>query len=76
VIDMFSIQPGDMVLYKSYRCSESLSHERFTGIYQDFMLWSPDERPVELWVILTKQSGQRVFVRASQVVNVFRSSAK
>lgn len=76
MIDIFDIREGDRVEYGPYICSESLEDERSTGIYQDFMFWSPDERPIELWVNLLNAKGQEICVRASQVTNVFRQSCK
>lgn len=71
MIDIFSIQQGDIVEYGPYLCSESLKGNRYTGTYQDFMFWSPDERPIEMWVNLLNQKGLKIIVRASQVTNVF-----
>ena len=76
MIDIFTIQQGDIVEYGPYQCSESLKDERYTGVYQDFMFWSPDERPVELWVNLINQKGQKIFTRVSQVTNVFKNNAE
>lgn len=70
MIDIFNIKPGDIVEYGPYLCSESLKETRSTGIYQDFMFWSPDERPVEMWLNLINPEGQKIFIRASQVTNV------
>lgn len=83
MIDILTINKGDLVEYGPYQCSESLKNERSLGLYQDFMYWSPDERPVELWVNLIavnassrdpRPSGAKIFVRASQVTRVFPSS--
>jgi hypothetical protein len=75
MIDILSVKAGDRIEYQSYRCSESLRDERFTGIYQDYMFWSPDERPIELWLNLIGQEprnmGMKIFIRASQVTNVY-----
>jgi hypothetical protein len=78
MIDIFSIRKGDLVEYGPYLCSESLKDNRSIGLYEDFMYWSPDERPVELWVNLIGvnageqpyQTGTKIFVRASQVTKV------
>lgn len=72
MIDILSINKGDIVEYENYCCSDSLKNERSFGIYQDFMFWSPDDRPVELWVNFIGKDGMKMFVRASQIINVFR----
>jgi len=83
MIDILTVKKGDLVEYGPYICSESLKDNRYLGIYQDFMFWSPDERPVELWVNLIavdsgshdhRPSGAEIFTRASQVTNVFPSA--
>ncbi|HEX3639900.1 MAG TPA: hypothetical protein VHV10_01275 [Ktedonobacteraceae bacterium] len=80
MIDILTIEQGDIIEYRCLVCSESLKNERYTGIYQDFMFWSPDERPIEMWLNLIGQgnhkAGLRISIRASQVTKVFRSSTK
>lgn len=75
MIDIFTIKPGDRVEYGPYLCSKGLENERSYGIYRDFAYWSPDERPIELWLDLTRESesgkGMSIRIRASQVTNVY-----
>ena len=77
-IDIFSARPGDIVIYENYLCSESLRDEHFVGIYQSFEYWTPDERPLELWVHMIGRNkrnlGMEIFVRASQVVHIYRGN--
>jgi hypothetical protein len=49
-IVIFSARPGDIVIYGGHSSSEALCDACFAGIYQDFEYWTPDERPLELWV--------------------------
>jgi hypothetical protein len=72
MIDIFNAQKGDLISYQRYLCSESLKDEPRTGIYQGYTYWSPDGRPIELWVEVLSQEGIRKLVRASQIVQVYR----
>ncbi len=75
MIDFLAIQVGDTVEYGPYLCSKELEDERFTGTYQGFDFWAPDDRPAELWVELIKHQepgkGMKIRVRASQVTHVW-----
>ena len=73
MIDILSIRQGDIIEYGPYICSESLENERYTGTYQDFSFRSPDERPIEMWIVLKERPGEayRRLIRASQVTNVY-----
>jgi hypothetical protein len=75
MIDLLAVQIGDTVEYKNYQCSASLEQERFTGTYQGFDFWAPDERPAELWIELIAHredvKGMKIRVRASQITNVW-----
>jgi hypothetical protein len=75
MIDLLAVQIGDTVEYKNYQCSASLEQERFTGTYQGFDFWAPDERPAELWIELIKHQepmhGKLIRVRATQVTNIW-----
>jgi hypothetical protein len=79
-IDILSARSGDIVIYENYLCSASLRDDHFVGIYQDFTYWSPDERPVELWVNLIGRNeidlGLKIFIRASQVVHIYKGSER
>jgi hypothetical protein len=77
MIDILTIQKGDIIEYGPYRSSASLEHTRSYGIYQDFMWWSPDERPLELWVNFLKlwEPSKLVrFCRASQIIRTWPSA--
>lgn len=78
VPDILTIQQGDFVEYQPYRCSPNLEATRSTGIYHSFTFWSPDERPVELWLEITGLSepgkGLTKRIRSSQVTNVYRQA--
>lgn len=77
-IDILSASPGDIVIYGPYLSSESLRDEHFVGIYQNFEYWTPDGRPLELWVHMISRNkrnlGMKIFVRASQVVHIYRGN--
>lgn len=79
MIDLLTVQIGDTVEYGPYQCSKNLEHERFTGTYQGFDFWSPDERPAEIWLDLLSlhepSKGLAIRVRASQVTQVWHSQA-
>jgi hypothetical protein len=74
MIDIFTANVGDQVEYQNYLCSESLQDEKYHGIYQGFTFWSPDGRPLEMWIDLIGQeqhnAGLSIRIRASQVTDV------
>lgn len=80
MIDLLTIQVGDIVEYGPYICSKGLEDERFTGTYRGFDFWAPDDRPAEVWIDLIAHrddvKGMKIRVRASQITNVWRDPAE
>jgi hypothetical protein len=79
-IDIFSARPGDIVIYGGYINSESLRDECFVGIYQSFEYWTPDERPLKLWVQMIGRNKDdldtKIFIRANQVIHIYKGNER
>ncbi len=79
-IDIFSARPGDIVIYGGYSSSEALRDACFVGIYQGFEYWTPDERPLELWVQMIGRNkddlGMEILVSASQVIHIYKGNER
>lgn len=80
MVDIFSIQKGDIIVYGKYAEGSvsnpvgPLTSNRYFGVYQDLTFWSPDGTPVKSWICIVGQDGMHKVIHPSQVTNVIRGA--